>query len=119
MNEKSSIPAAYIRALDELYSGQILARHQQVAKLLEMSDTQLRHLGNQRLITFRFKGRAWRYYAREDVEAHILKMASSSLDRIAEAPPTSRQSATSSPARRAQARTADFTAELARRKRKS
>lgn len=67
----AAIPTAFAAALDDLYSEFRLAPHVKVAKLLEMSDTQLRRLGNERRIVYRTKGTSWRSYAREDVENYL------------------------------------------------
>lgn len=72
----TDIPAALASRLDELFSRTALAGASEVAKLLEISTTQLTRLGDQRRIVYRLKGTAWRFYAREDVERFIQSMSS-------------------------------------------
>ena len=87
--------------MDALFTGHPLATHTEIACLLEMSTATLRRLGDQRKIFYRLKGTAWRFYAREDVEQYIGKMAVNLI-----------------PISQSTGRVVEFTAERARQKRK-
>lgn len=117
-----SIPAALTIELDALFTGTWVVSHPQAAALLRISEKTLKKLGDERLIRYRLRGRVWRVYAREDIEAYVGAEPCQSTDRKIAMEPTARTSGTttSSSARR-QGKVVAFTAargrELVRKRR--
>ncbi|HVI30418.1 hypothetical protein [Hansschlegelia sp.] len=109
------IPAALKAELDALFDGTWLASHPKVAALLRISDKTLKQLGDDGLIRYRLRGRVWRVYAREDIEAYVGAEPCPSTARNAETAPTARSSGTStSSSRHRTGQVVVFTAALAR-----
>lgn len=113
------IPAALIFAMDALFFGHPLAGHAEIASLLEMSTATLRRLGNERKIIYRLKGTSWRFYAREDVEKYLRGMQCQSIlpgekTELSKARTTNMTSVS-----RSTGKVVEFTAALARQKRRT
>ena len=109
------LPRALVDRLDAAFSGRWLISHPQAAALLETSEKTLKSIGDEKRINYRLRGRKWRVYAREDIEAYVGTPQCQSSDQSAQTAPTARSpgTTTSSSARRLGSVVA-FTAQRAR-----
>lgn len=113
------IPAALSTAMDALFTGHPLAGHTEICRLLEMSTATLRRLGNERKIVYRLKGTAWRFYAREDVEQYLRGMPCQSILPGEKTDHSKAHTINMTSASRSMGKVVEFTAALARQKRKT